>query len=520
MKAIRLALTIAAALAPLTTLSAQNSADYATRIIIRPASVQTVIGTPAKFTIALANSQGRDVSTKEDVTIEVRSRISNAPVMVPIPAGRSSASFEITPSASGPIPILASARNLAPTSGLVLVKPTLEEIQKIRITSQLAHPVHAPLAQVPEIKVPEAKSTYLPKHKTIGALAGSIATPQATGGQAAPPPSPEPQPAPTPANPVLVPEILIARGPEYDLAKRKWRASVVLATHDAEQHYLAPDSNPNARLIAGIAAVAPPAIVPWDASSPYSAEAELVSSQPGMDTLRVVSRLGAAEAHLAYSLPPATAIVVKAADKVINDGRVKVPVYVRLVDREGNEAPASDHTEIHFSFQQGTGSVEPNPVLIEAGKSVPGASVTVSSARNGYVLLQATALGLADGTAPIHFSFPLRLMVMAAIGAVLGTLVKAEKRSRFSPTHLFTSLCTTVVVGVVFFAVIYLGALSAIPKFTIVNIDKVPTGNELGALVIGFVAGLIGVSIFSPAGKTDSDGDHGDKGKAAGHHGR
>lgn len=375
---------------------------------------------------------------------------------------------------------------------LVLANPSAEQLRNF-------HPVlPATAASSGKLGAIAHVNPNLVIHHPVEAVNG---VPPAAGAPAPPPPPPV-------ASVVLTPEIILAGDPQYDPDQHKWHATVVVGLHDPQNHYLPPGQNSSGRLFANLATIAP-VDVAWDTTSPWSNNADLTSSQPGQDTLRLASALGSVESSVTYSLPPATQIVLSATPKVTNDGKVKVPLSVRLTDGEGNEAPAAADTEIHFQPSQGT--VDPDRITIKAGKTVPDTSVTITSARNGDVNVRATGMNLRDGAINIHFSFPIRLLLMASIGGIIGSLVRKPKsEGHLSLKHLLASAAVGIIVGVFFFIVAYVGALSVVPSFSIVAIDKVPSGNELGAALIGFIAGLGGVGIFLKDG-----GDKGNNGGAA-----
>jgi len=472
---------------------AQTGQPVASRLTLRPAIAKTTVGTAATITVALTDSQGHDVVTATDISVEIQSPLLGSPMTVHIAPQSSSVSFPLIPSHGGPARVEARAKHLAPASMLVLAKPSAEQIKSFHpVTPAPATPAVHPPAYAIHVK-PELGNHHPPL--------GAVTT--------APPPPPPPQPAasqPAPTTVTLTPEILLSGDPQYDADQRQWHATVVVGLHDAENHYLPPDKNSSGKLFANLATVAPTDVT-WDPTSPWSTSAVLTSSQPGQDTLRLASSLGSTElSPVNYSLPPATQIVLSAAPSVTNDGRVKVPVSVRLTDNEGNEAPAVADTDIEFRVS--LGSVDPDRVIIKAGKAVPDTGVSITSARNGTATVEASGLNLKDGTANIHFDFPIRLLVMAGIGGIIGSLVRKPKSTgHFSLKHWLASTVVGVVVGVFFFVVAYLGALSLVPSFSIVAIDKVPSGNELGALLLGFLAGLVGIGIFlKDGGASGADG--------------
>jgi len=177
---------------------------------------------------------------------------------------------------------------------------------------------------------------------------------------------------------------------------------------------------------------------------------------------------------------------------------VATDLYVRLLDDSGQPAVSGTGAKITLAVQGPTGTRS------YAGSVPPGdmqAKIPIELPRPGQYSLVASAPGLADSPAlPIGFALDWWLLASALLGGVLGSLTRVlYRRERLWPKGLPRSLALGVAAALLVLLLSLFGVLSvlgdALPAAE--ALQKVSPTSLAGALLLGFLAGLVFDKIFA-----------------------
>jgi len=217
--------------------------------------------------------------------------------------------------------------------------------------------------------------------------------------------------------------------------------------------------------------------------------------------------LGTVDRQVVYNLPEPSQLTIEANPReVVNDGRTSVNVSVLLLD-SANRPTSYPDRDVDVFLTASLGELPVRQVRIPKGTSF--AEATLTSTRHGEARIAARATGLAEAATTVRFLFPILMLNLAVLGGVLGGYVRAGRGS-FSANwwpNLWRNLVLGAILGVVFYGLAFFGAVTAVPKAEIpVEIAKIPTFNELGAFVLGFIGGVVGRQFWKVAdGSEDKD---------------
>jgi hypothetical protein len=215
---------------------------------------------------------------------------------------------------------------------------------------------------------------------------------------------------------------------------------------------------------------------------------QLTSNRPGTGTLWAWTDAGElGRAAVEYHNPRPDQLSVKALPtRALNDGRTAVHVTVFLQDESSRTVKAEEDMQVQLTSSVGTPA--PAALLIAKGQFVGEAMLTAATA--GIAEITATAPGMRSGVASVVFVFPYFLVLMAALGGLVGALLRSSGVT-FTGTwwwHLLGSLGIGSVLGLLFYLLAAFGIVASIPKLSI-PLGQLPTTNEFAALVLGFFGG-------------------------------
>ena len=400
--------------------------------------------------VHLKNYRGDTVAASESLIVTVHSELSGD-ASVPFKIGQSVAQIEVRFHRSGVGTLVATAPNI--TSGSAPVVVHAEE---------------------------SAKSTAVP---SAAARARAEASP----------PSTAPAPSRTaPAAPDAAPQrILLAVDVLPDHVhplNASWKTNVlVTAVNESRQPIAVPVVT--AIYLATDAGIVMPATATIQVGHARSTEQiQLISNRAGTGTLWAWTDSGElGRAAVEYHNPVPELLAVKALPtRTLNDGRAAIHVTVFLQDETSRTARAEEDMKVQLTSS--VGSPTPSTLSIAKGQFVGEAILT--SATAGVAEITATAPGLKSGVASVEFVFPYFLVLVAALGGVVGALVRSSGVSFTGKWwwHLLGSLGIGSVLGLLFYLLAAFGIVASIPKLSI-PFGQLPTTNEFAALVLGFFGG-------------------------------
>lgn len=438
------------------------------------------INKPTSVAVTVRNSHGQIVAAMKDEKIKLHYQGNTTEGT--IPAGKQSVSFSVTPRSAGAEKIEATATGLESAAGFILC-----------IDSNNKRVLHTELLQGGE-KHPLARGIL---RRRIGVLnqdqaqAGPSAPggTSGAGGSGAAPAAPEES---------ATLKLFITPDPVDPEPDGLWKAQVALALVGKDNQLIVTDRDLPLHLLTQKGKVDPADVVmKKDEASTFSTPVTLTSSQPGADTIAVLSRLPGIQQPITYQAPEAAGVNLEVSpSSVINDGKSPVRVIVMLVGPNETPVNASANTEV--VLQSSLGSINPLKVSIAAGECC--AEATLTSLRNGSATISAASVGLQAGQVNAMFLFPWMMVSMAAFGGVLGALVHGRKIT-FSAQWLkavLPSIVLGIICGVIFCVAALFGAIGSLPKLGLpVQIAQIPSGNELGALLLGFIGGFYGKKIWT-----------------------
>jgi hypothetical protein len=220
---------------------------------------------------------------------------------------------------------------------------------------------------------------------------------------------------------------------------------------------------------------------------------QLLSNQPGAGTVWAWTDSGVLTAAAVeyHDAVPTQLLVRGLPSRAVNDGRTAVTVTVFLQDDSGATASAVEDVAVKLTSSVGTAN--PSDLTIQKGKFY--AEAVLTSATSGIAEITATAARLIPGKTQVEFVFPLLLVFLAAIGGTVGSIVRSGRQLLSGAWwwHVLGSVGMGIVLGLLFYALAQFGIIASIPKLAI-PLEKLPTTNDLGALVLGFVGGYYGRS--------------------------
>jgi len=300
---------------------------------------------------------------------------------------------------------------------------------------------------------------------------------------------------PAPA-PVAVPTLTLQKTnlsvmvlPEHvHPSNASWQAKVLVTAVDENGQPTAVDRDTSVQLASDLGTITPAFATIAAGHARTTEQIEITSNKAGAGVVWAWTDIGtlgraAFEDHLAEP----TQLAVKALPiQTVDDGRTAIHVDVFLEDELSTATKAEDAMQVQLTSSIGT--LTPSILSLNKGDFVGEAVLT--SATAGSAEITATAAGLRSSMTTVIFVFPYALVAAATLGGLIGALVRSTGAT-FTGTwwwHLAGSLGIGAVLGLVFYALALFGIIALIPKVDI-PLDRLPTTNELAALVLGFFGG-------------------------------
>lgn len=457
-------------------------------------------GKPAVFHVFLKDSQGAVVKALRDETVHVHYKDQQFNLVVP--AGRESASFTIMPGSSGFDKVELSAPDLAPGSALVVPSAKMV-LPKEPVVAPHTSPAEADKAKIGDIITRQREKLLSSVSKLRLSSASSKRAADRTPASAGEAAGAHMEASPEPALALLIQPQPVHPGP----GSQTWKADVAVALVGKNDQLVPAGRDLPVHLSAQIGQVTPSDVtIAKNESATFGRPISIASTRPGQDVLTALSPLPKIQQPIAYTQPDPAGFRLEASPaSVLNDGKTSVRITVMLVTADQELANSSARaTEVVLGSS--LGSINPARITLPPGECC--AEATLASAQNGIARVSADSPGLKQSEIPVAFLFPWPVVLMAGVGGAVGALAKTPKHffSRKWWKALASGLFFGLVFGIVFFLAAFFGAIGSLPKMDLpIQIKNIPTSNELGALVVGFVGGFYGRSLWDkplrPIGK-------------------
>jgi hypothetical protein len=457
------------------------------RLEVEAGKREVEAGSKIELTVSLKNYANQSVPALKDLEVAIGSDAGQAMTVV-IPAGKTSGQLQMIAPRPGLERITARSPKLSPgTLLLVVTSARIAEASAAMRRGAAEAPMTPPTSSTSSA-VTGSRKEAPPSAARAARSSDSRAASQPTA--AAPPPPPAANASSQPSTidvQIEPPEVF----PEGNI----WTTDVTVVALTANQQLAVAAADIPIQLATNVGTLSTThAIIPRGSASTAAQTIRLTCQHSGNDVVSAVSSVGHAERPIVYNLQTPSRLRVEAKpQEVVNDGRTRVNIAVFLLGADDRPTSYSDR-DIDVSLSPSLGSLEPSHVKIPRGAYWADAILT--SIRHGDAVVSASAPELTEArSAVIHFLFPWLVVVLAVVGGVLGGVVRTAKGS-FSGkwrVHLARNLAVGAVFGLVFFVLAYFGATTAIPKTEMpVDIAIIPTANELGSLVLGFIGGFVG----------------------------
>jgi hypothetical protein len=439
-----------------TSVSAQTQA-VPVALAIEPTTSQIKAGESVKLTITLKNVYNGAVVALEPTTVIIKTT-PGSEVRLVIPTGASSARAELQ----------------FPSPGISVI-----QVSSPRLAAAFAHVVA--VGPPPRADAPGAKSG-----EESGVASATESSNEYSVAQA------------RPAGADQIKSIVLLVSPNPIPPKRgTWQSGVyvtALGRNNLPRHV---HHDTLVRGSAQIGNLDPNPIVIPAGSAVNQEGGHLVSNQAGRDVITVWPKDGgdAVQQNVEYEREIPTKLLVEVTPKqALSSGQTRVTVTVILQDEMNDQTSADRDIAIVLTASQG--DLHPHRLVIPRGESW--GEATLTSAVEGPVSVTARAEGLAGNQSEVVFSFPRLLVVLAAIGGLLGALLRDARNIRSVRwlKHSWPNVVTAIALGVVFYFLTVFGAISKFSQILPVNVDAIPAVSGIGAFLLGLVGGLFGRRLF------------------------
>ena len=489
-------------------------------LTVTTASTQVEVGRSVNLEVSLKNYKNEVVAALDDLTVTVQLSSRNQEQRIMIPKGQTSAVLTVTPQDSGVLRVRATAPQVSSKPTILLVTPAVVPRRDPLPSAPVrrgstprgfstarpeASPQNRPGGRTPFVL--RDAPAVVPGNST-DARSGTAREPQAAAASTAanspsesralstPPLTPVPPSPPQPSGPVTL--VVEPTSSELYPEDGTWTTELVATLLTGDGRLVPAAEEVRAQLSARIGHLSANEVV-IPAGTYKSGPVTLASSRPGTDVIRVRSSLSASEINIVYHVPQPAQLRLEAHPReVVNSGRTPVTTTVMLLDAANHPTSYVDR-DLTLVLTPSLGSIEPRQATIPPNQFFAEASLT--SARHGEARITANAQGFAEAATTVQFFFPWLLVAMAGGGGTLGALVRTWRAS-FSKrwvANLIRNLVVGFVLGLFFYLAAFFGAFTAVPSVQLpIEIEAVPTVNELGALLLGFVGGVVGRSFWIP----------------------
>jgi len=440
-------------------------------------------------------------------TVTVATDLVPQPLTVVIPAGRSSVTLRVPFPKAGVAVLRATSPGMNTGAAFVAVLPVQQKAAVVH--APLAAPV-VPVATAPALPgvhahviavQPERPIAGVLAHHTVPMAAIEAAVhPAIPADPAAPAPTAVPAapavPAPAPPSPVTL-RLDVLPGKVHP-RQGTWQASLHVVTTDRDGTPATVLAAVPVRFAASKGTVAPAGVTIPAGQATNPDEVTLTALSPGQDTIQAwLPTSPPVTSTVEYERPEPRGLKLDANPaRVVNSGKTPVHLTILLVDELGHPVtyPTKD---VAVMLRTGLGEIRPNPVTIPRGQI--GAEATLTSATSGIATITGLLEGFPNAVASTTFVFPSLLVALACIGGVTGAFVRELVHGQFRWRRAWRALVPGLILGIIFFALVLFGAVGSIPNAPLpIDISVIPSVNDLGALVLGFLGGYFGKRWLTP----------------------
>lgn len=272
-------------------------------------------------------------------------------------------------------------------------------------------------------------------------------------------------------------------------ANASWQAKVLISAVDERRQPVAVPASTTIQLATDVGAVSPQVATIEAGHARISEPIQLTSTKAGAGTVWAWMDTGElSRATFEYHEALPTQLAVKALPtRTLNDGRTGIRVSVFLEDDTSMATRADTDMQVQLTASVGI----PTPSIVVIPKGEFAGEAVLTSATAGVSEITATAAGMKAAVAAVEFVFPYALVLVAALGGLLGALIRSGNLALTGAWrwHLLDSLAIGSVLGLLFYLLAAFGIVASIPNLPI-PIQALPTTNEFAALLLGFFGGF------------------------------
>ena len=472
-------------------------------------------GQSMRVDVKLRNAFNIEVPAPEPTLVTIKTSFSAEIVQIVIPAGQSSGGAELHFRSAGVGSVEATATRLSAGTARVVVVENAPRAEASSPSSNLrsteiasdadrtyaaygtshrqsktaakhreggGEPLDAPLT-------PHAPDTVPSRSGSGSAGGGSVKT-----DASAPPGSGSP---PTLPGSEVTSIRLDVLPPRIHPHTGNWESKIWVAALDAHGVPLPAPQQLKVRFAAELGKVSPVETAIPAGSATNVDEVQLVSKRAGQDVVRAWLSTGAEPVRcgVEYEKEEPTKLLLDVhPKKALNSGQTPVIVTVLLQD-ELNHCTSTDKP-LTVTLTATQGHFQPSEIIIPSGKF--SGEATLTSSIQGKVTVTARTEGMEDRS-EVEFTFPWKLVIFAALGGLLGALLRDSKNtfSRRWFHYAWRNLLVGIVLGMVFYGLTLFGAVGSVSKIIpSIDVSVIPTVNELGAILLGFAGGYFGRRIL------------------------
>lgn len=474
------------------------------RFDLSASSKEVTMGATITVSLKLKNLRDESTPALEDLPVTLVSSALDKAVVLVIPKGRSSAEIRITPAKPGLATIQAKSPKMPAGFLLLAVKPAAALRGPYAEREKPPEVTAAPRATaLPPTTQPRASGEGEGNRQPLLARRArrtpTTAAPRISADRteaadrAAEDVAPSPLPPPIAAlipSPKLAVEVV---PDEVDPIGSVWTADVAVALVNAQGDAVIADREVPLRLSASFGRLSMTAATIRIGQIATTEDIRLEAQRTGTDVVAALSPLGRAERPVVFNAPPPTKLRVETnPSEVLNDGRSVVYVSVFLLDAD-NHATKTIADDVSVELASSLGQLKEHRITIPRGDFAK--DTTLTSTRHGQAHVSAEAAGLEGATAAVRFLFPWIMVLLATAGGVAGAFARSGRSAR----HIGWNLLLGALLGMIFYILVFFGAIAEIPKVPIA-IGQIAAVNELGALALGFIGGYYGRRLWSGAG--------------------
>jgi|SRR5579859_178494 len=491
------------------------------RVELETSTREVMVGAKIQLRVSLRNLENRSVTALRDTAVTVASESFAEEKTIVIPRALSSAEGEFRTVRAGLASVNAKSNGLAPSSLLLVIRPARSFLSGLQKTAGPVRgdagaavvPRHASSAAERELSQPKmaSRSTAVaapPVPATVEAGRTRVKMGARSTLAVAPPGATSTESQPSQPNTTGIPVATVTAPTRIDLEinptqiypqGNSWIAEITVIALTNDNELAAASQDIPVRLQADLGDLsATQTVIPLGSASTAAQSIQLTSRRSGDDRIQATSAVGSTEKRVTYFMSLPSGLRLEAnPPTVLNDGRSSVDVTVFLLGPDNRPTSYSDR-DIHVLLSSSLGVLDTKSLPILRGSFWGNTKLT--SAQHGLATIEAKAPELADALpASVQFLFPWMMIVMATVGGMAGGVIRAGGGA-FSPKwwdHLWRNTAVAAALGFFFYVLAFFGAIAALPKTELpFAISSIPTVNELGALLLGFVGGLYGRHVW------------------------